>query len=112
MSTEKSTNNIAIKRKESPQIVIGLERPKPKDPRDKTAFVRFSCRNDPDDPNSPTYELQVPYFDSGMPAELLELLEKVAEVQAGQDLTTGPDKYRLMRQVLKGAGKTQFEEAV
>eukprot|EP00980_Cylindrotheca_fusiformis_P025358 scaffold13510_cov128-Cylindrotheca_fusiformis.AAC.1 len=57
-------------------------------------------------------ELQVPYFDSGTPAELLELLEKVAEVQAGQDLTTGPDKYRLMRQVLKGAGKTQFEEAV
>eukprot|EP00980_Cylindrotheca_fusiformis_P005285 scaffold1135_cov105-Cylindrotheca_fusiformis.AAC.1 len=82
MSTEQSAlDKPIIKRKAVPEIVIGLERPIPKDPRDKTAFVRFSCRKDPNDPDSPKYELQVPYFESGTtPAELLELLEKVAGV--------------------------------
>eukprot|EP00980_Cylindrotheca_fusiformis_P020371 scaffold7403_cov122-Cylindrotheca_fusiformis.AAC.1 len=108
-----SAINKPIPRKERPEIVIGLERPIPKDPRDKTAFVRFSCRNDPNDPpDSPTYELQVPYFESGTPAELLELLEKVAGVHTGQDLTSGPERYSLIRRVLKGAAKTEFENSV
>eukprot|EP00980_Cylindrotheca_fusiformis_P022153 scaffold9048_cov74-Cylindrotheca_fusiformis.AAC.4 len=110
MSTEQSSTDNTNKKKDDHLVVIGLERPKPKDPQDKTAFVRFSCRNDPNDADSPTYKLQVPYYDTGTPAELLELLEKVTEVHVGQNLTTGADKYRLIRQVLKGAAKTEFDK--
>ena len=38
-------------------------------------------------------------------------MEQVKAVEKGQGLKTGPDKYKLMRQVLKGVALTAFENA-
>jgi hypothetical protein len=52
------------------QVPIPMERPEQK-PLRQGEYLTYKLRNVPNDPNSPTYELSVPYFKSGMPEEFI-----------------------------------------
>jgi len=39
----------------------------------------------------------VGFFKTGMPKELLQFIQNVKKVFVGQNMTTGPNKYALLR---------------
>ena len=55
---------------------------------DKEAQMTYKLRSVPAQANSPTYEVTVKYFDTGLPEEWLLLLRKFDEIYVGQNLTT------------------------
>ena len=86
---------------------IPLERSEHKESA-KGDIIRFKLRTTPADDDSPTYELSVNTFETGTPEELLDFVENVSKVIVGQNATTGPPKYALMRRMLKGDAKAAF----
>lgn len=68
----------------------------------KGNYMVMKLRTNPTDDKSPTYDVQVPYFRSGTCEDILHLEDKVRAVVIGQALTTGPQKFAFLRQVLKG----------
>ena len=90
--------------------VIQFERPKAKD-YDKSEILEFKLRSNPNDEHSTTYSLSIPYFKSGTPEELLVLIDSIQKVFVGQHATTGPQRYALVKWVLKGEALTVFEQA-
>ena len=83
----------------------------PRATKDKSAATEYKCYKDPTNTKSAAHSVTICHFDNESPEELLEFLEQVKAVEKGQGLTTGPDKYTLMRQVLKGVALTAFENA-
>ena len=55
---------------------IPYERPEKAELR-KGEYQNYKLRNEPSDPNSPTYELSVPYFSTGTPEEYLLFYKNV-----------------------------------
>lgn len=68
----------------------------------KGNYMVMKLRTNPLDEKSPTYDVQVPYFRAGSCEDILHLEDKVRAVVIGQGLTTGPQKFAFIRQVLKG----------
>ncbi len=89
---------------------IPLTRPKAKE-LIKGQYESMKLRTVPTDVNSPTYELTIVYFSSGMPEEWLMFRKSLTKVIVGQNLTTGPGKYALVRRVLTGDALAAFEAA-
>jgi hypothetical protein len=92
------------------QPVIGLERPSKKELK-KDECLTFKLRSSPNDANSLTYEITVPFFRNGSPEELLLFLKLVDRVLAGTNTTSGPNKYALIRRLLQGDALTAFNNA-
>ena len=74
----------------------------------KGCYVSMKLRATPADENSPTHEIQVPYFRSGTCEQFLDFLDKTQAVFVGQNLVTGPQKVAFMRTVLKGDAAAHF----
>ena len=90
--------------------VIPLERPKERK-LTKDASLTFKLRSTPDDVDSPTYELTIPYFGSGTPEEYLLWQRDLDKVIVGQNVEEGPAKYSLARRVLTGDALAAFNTA-
>ena len=53
----------------------------------------------------------VPFFDSGTAEEWIKFQRGVAVVLAGQNVTTGPASYALIKTLLRGNALTVFQTA-
>ena len=82
-------------------IPIPLDRP-PERKDEKESQTTFKLRSLPTQANSPTYEVTMKYFDTGKPEEFLSLRTKFEEICTGQNLTTGVQRFTLMRTLLRG----------
>ena len=60
------------------------------------------------DPQSATREITMPHFKDGTPEELLTFFKLFNEIVEGQNLTTGPQKYSAMRNLLQGSALSVF----
>jgi len=86
---------------------IGLDRPEAQE-LEKGQYQRYKLRNVPDDDNSPTYELTVPYFATGTPEEWLKFRKNLKKVLVGQNVTNGPGRYTVARRLLEGDALARF----
>ena len=91
--------------------VISLQRKPRIEWYTKAKSTDYKCYKDPADTKSAAHTLTIYHFENEGPEELLEFLERIKTVEKGQGLTNGPDRYTLMRHVLKGAPLTAFENA-
>ena len=90
--------------------VIGLHRVV-RQTEDKSTSTEYKCYKDPSNTKSAQYAVVTHHFDNEGPETLLEFLKKLKSIERGQGVTNGPDKYALVRQVLKGVALTAFENA-
>jgi len=89
---------------------IPFERPARK-PLGKSEYSVFKLRSVPADPNSQTYELNVPYFRSGTPEEWLLTKKAIMKVITGQNITAGPGRFTMARRILEGDALAAFNAA-
>ena len=92
------------------QPIIPLERPSPKTVSKLTSLT-FSLRSNPAEANSTSYSLTVEYFKTGTPEEFLIFCHSVDKVIKGQNATTGPSKFALIKRLLQGDALAAFERA-
>ena len=83
------------------------EQPKVK----KGDFLKIDIRSVPEDPNSKTFTLDVPFFQSGTPKQWLDFKKNFEKVRVGQNLTTGPAQHQMARTLLKGKALHVFNLA-
>ena len=76
---------------------------------DKGNPLEFKLCASPADADSATHSLTINYFNNGLPEELLCFLCKVKKAMTGQNITTGMNKYTLMRCLLIGNALTAFK---
>jgi hypothetical protein len=107
-STPKIATTPKGKRYVSP--AISLNRPARRE-LNKDEVLNFKLRTDPKDKDSTTYELTIGYFSKGTAEELLLFLRSVKKILKGQDVTTGPTQYALMRRLLQGDALAAFNKA-
>jgi hypothetical protein len=86
---------------------IGLERYERKEVP-KHLAVTFKLKNDPNAPDSATYEISLPKFRQGSPEAWLKLEDDFRNVFRGQGATTGPQQYAIVRRVLDGDALSVF----
>ena len=98
-------------RKRLIEPAIYLKRPLEKEYK-KDGYLTCRLRTQPENENSPVYELNLPYFKEGSPEELLIFLQQMDKVIVGQNLNTPAQKYSLARRIFLGEALTAFEEAV
>lgn len=77
----------------------------------KSDGVTFTCHTVPGDHNSEKFELFCPFFSTGSCENLLHVLKVIERVIVSQNLTTGPQRYALIRRVLEGDALAAFEQA-
>ena len=54
------------------------------------------------------YIIEIPRFDSSMPAEMIIFLDLVQKALVGQNVTTDPSMYKCIERVLNGDAKAEF----
>ena len=105
---------VALPDKSSPKRIliapIPLERPEKKK-LSKDEYLTFKLRNNPAEADSTTYESTVPFFSEGNPEETLDFVTDIRRVINGQNITTGPARYTVMRRLLKGDALAAFNTA-
>jgi hypothetical protein len=106
--TPKTIANQATKRYVSPAIT--LDRPSKKT-LNKDECLAFKLRSVPTEENSTTYELTVGFFKTGTPEEFLLFLQNLRKVFVGQNVTTGPNRYAIVRRLLQGDALAAFNRA-
>ena len=72
-------------------------------------YHTYKLHTNPTVASSPTYELAVPYFGTGMCKEYLKFPNNFEKVCIGQNITTGPGKFTLSRRLLDSEALTKFE---
>jgi len=90
--------------------VIGLHR-LARQSEDKSASTEYKCYKNPSTIKSAQYAVVIHHFDNEGPETLLDFLKKLKSIERGQGVTNGPNKYALVRKVLKGITLTAFENA-
>ena len=107
-TTSKVTTTPKGRRYVSP--AISLHRPARRE-LNKDEVLNFTLQTDPKNKDSTTYELTIGYFSKGTAEELLLFLRSVKKILKGQDITTGPAQYALMRRLLQGDALAAFNKA-
>eukprot|EP00957_Ditylum_brightwellii_P093589 7126670-Ditylum_brightwellii.AAC.1 len=92
------------------QAVILFTRPTPRTLERRT-FHTYKLRTTPADPNSPIYELSIPFFNEGSPEEWIKTWRGLQAVLKGQNVTQGSASYAVAKTLLKGDALTVFEQA-
>ena len=108
----KVSNNFSLassKSRTSPPIPLERDPPRA---LVKGEYLAYRLRNDPTDESSPTYELAVPYFNTGTCEEWLKFRANVNKVLLGQHVTTGPAKFLVARRLLHGDALSVFNAAL
>eukprot|EP00957_Ditylum_brightwellii_P120765 9211906-Ditylum_brightwellii.AAC.1 len=85
--TTKSASNPNVK-----QAVIPFMRPTPRT-LERGTFHTCKLRTTPADPDSPIYELSIPFFTGGSPKEWIKFQRRLQAVLKGQNVTQGPASY-------------------
>ena len=90
--------------------VIPLVRTEAKDLK-KGEYVVIKCRIRPNDNDSPTFDLPIPYFSTGSAEEFLSWKDNLKKAIKGQDVSDGPGKFAMARRLLRGDALTAFNNA-
>ena len=106
--TPKTTSNLAKRKMIIP--VIPLARPDRPDLK-KNECLSFKLRSNPNDEQSTTYELTIAFFSGGAPEDLLLFLKNLNKVMVGQNITSGPNMFSLVRRLLQGDALAAFNNA-
>ena len=77
----------------------------------KNEYLVMKLRSDPTDPASQTYDLTIKYFSTGTPEEWLIFRRDVSRVLVGQNITTGPAQYAMIRWLIVGDTLAVFNAA-
>ncbi len=97
--------------KKKQEVVIPLEREPEKElPKDKRIVMKL--RSTPTDANSQLYEVVTRAFDHGTPEEWIRHLKMIRRILTGQNITNGPDSFRMTRRLLEGKALADFEASV
>ena len=91
---------------------IGLPRAEEKKDYAKGEYTTVKLRNIPNDPNSMTYDYQIPFFKSGTPEERLIFKARFERVLTGQYRTTAVQRYARARRFLQGQALSLFDTQV
>ena len=86
---------------------IKIDKPEPRK-LEKGEYMAMKIRSDPNDVDSLSSELHVPFFSTGTPEEWFKFLKDLKSVFQGQNLTTGPNQYRTVRLLLKDDALRHF----
>ena len=89
---------------------IPLERPTVKELK-KQEYLTMKLRSDPADANSQTYDLTIQFFKTGTPEEWLLFQQDLNWVLTGQNITTGPQKFTMIRRLITGDTLAVFNNA-
>ena len=71
----------------------------------------IKCRIRPNDNDSPTFDLPIPYFSTGSAEEFLSWKDNLKKAIKGQDVSDGPGKFAMARRLLRGDALTAFNNA-
>ena len=90
--------------------------PIPLDRQVKTTLVRsqyitLKLRSNPTEDTSQTYNLILPYYNSALPEEWLIFHTDLNKAIIRQNITQGPARYTMARQVLQGDALALFDAA-
>ena len=97
--------------KKKPEVVVPLIREVEKEiPKDKRIVIKL--RSTPTDANSQLYEVVTRAFDHGTPEEWIRHLKMIRRILVGQNITTGPDSFRMTRRLLEGKALADFNASV
>ena len=97
--------------KKKPELVIPLIRESEKEvPKDKRIVIKL--RSTPTDANSQLYEVVTRAFDHGTPKEWIRHSKMIRRILIGQNITTGPDSFRMTRCLLEGKALADFDASV
>ena len=108
--TDKIKEQAPDKAKKKPwelEMIIPFEKEPPKDVS-KEDRLTFKLRSTPTDANSTTYELKTYAFDCGSCEEWLEHVKTYRKIVAGQNITTGPNCFAMIKRLLKGKALADF----
>ena len=77
---------------------------------DKLNFLKVDIKTQPGDRDSKTITIYVPLFCTGSPQALLKLATLLNKITQGQDLSTGPQKFKITRNLVIGEAIQVFEK--
>ena len=77
----------------------------------KNECLALKLRTDPADVNSQTYELTVKFYRTGTPEEWLIFMRDLKRILVGQNVTTGPPRYAMLRRLVLGDTLAVFNKA-
>ena len=89
---------------------IPLDRPI-EDKLIKGQYETLKLWTDPEDSDSTTYELSVPYFHDGISEKSLLFMKNLWKCIYGQALMTGPQKFVLAHHLMQGDALASFSTA-
>ena len=90
------------------EMIIPFDKEPPREVS-KEDRLSFKLRSTPTDANSTTYELKTYAFDCGSCEEWLEHVKTYRKIVAGQNITTGPNCFAMIKRLLKGKALTDFD---
>ena len=109
LSTLNKTIRDQIPRKKMPRdlMVIPFVKEQPK-VVSKDDRLSMKLRSTPNDVQSITYELKTFAFDEGSPERWLEHIQTFRKIIAGQNITSGPPTFAMLKRLIKGKTLTDF----
>jgi len=77
----------------------------------RSQYITLKLRSNRTEDTSQTYDLILPYYNSASPEEWLIFCTDLNEAIIGQNITQGPARYTMARQVLQGDALALFDAA-
>lgn len=95
------------------QPCLTLEPVSKKEDVDETELVQFSLKvRAGSAANAPVYKRKVARFESGTPAEWIQVLEALDEIFAQNSVVNAQDRENVIRTILRGDSWTAFESSI
>ena len=79
---------------------------------EKSDYETYTLRNVPDDPNSSTFRINVPYYRGGRGEEYILFKRNLEKVFIGQNVQDDATRFSIMRRLLQGAALATFNNKV
>ena len=79
---------------------------------EKSEYETYTLKNRPDDPNTSTYRVNIPYYRGGRGEEYILFRRNLKKVFAGQGVTEDATQFSIIRRLLQGAALATFNTKV
>ena len=112
MSLSKLIAKVSVPQQKKKQecIIPLLREPEEEIPKNKRIVMKL--RSNPSQADSQVYEIITRAFDHGTPEEWIRHRRTMKRILKGQNITSGPDKFRMIRRLLEGKALADFEASV
>ena len=112
MSLSKLVAKVSVpQQKKKQECIIPLLREQEEEiPKNKRIMMKL--RSNPSQADSQVYEIVTRAFDHGTPEEWIRHRRTMSRILIGQNITSGPDKFRMIRRLLEGKALADFEASV